>query len=64
MDRRRLSLKRETLAELTTGDLAAVVGASGDCTTINEKTSLVGDCDYETSPLAYCLTFAGPRCIF
>jgi hypothetical protein len=31
---RRLALSRETLTDLTNGDLSAVHGASADCTTI------------------------------
>lgn len=60
--KRTLVLKRESLTELTNGDLAAVAGAlSGECT---QTTSRVEDCDLPTLPPHYCLTVAGPRCIF
>lgn len=58
---RTLSLKREALAELTRGDLANVVGASGECT---GTTSIDTECEAQTLPVHYCLTLAGPRCIF
>ncbi len=61
MKRRTLSLKREHLAELTSDDLDTVVGASGECTS---TTSIGTDCDKLTLPPHYCLTLAGPRCIF
>lgn len=54
--KRSLSLKRETLADLTTDELTAVAG--GDAT---------GGCPYRTSggcpttPIAYCLSL-GPTC--
>jgi len=63
-NRRRLTLKRESLTELTTDQLGAVVGGvTGDCEP-REVTSLIVQCGRESSPVAYCLTLAGPRCIF
>lgn len=63
--KRTLVLKRETLTELTNRDLAAVAGAvSGDCTTTTQTTSRAEDCDLPTIPVVYCLTLAGPRCIY
>lgn len=56
---RRLALKKDTLTELTTDDLSAVVG--GDITTLLlpslQHCPLTGA--YLTLPVIYCLTEAG-----
>lgn len=47
---RTLALKRETLAQLTDGDLAAVAGAGHEITTLLE-----GEARVPTLPLQWCL---------
>ena len=60
MTHRTLSLKREPLTELSGDDLAAVVGGEPPV-----SPSLDPGCDDGfTTPPAYCLTFAGSRCIY
>ena len=60
MTRRTLSLKRETLAELTEGELSSVAG--GATLVCPGDLSIKDGCP--TQELAYCLTFAGSRCIY
>lgn len=69
MNTRKLSLKREALAELSVGELSVVVGgthagcaATDDCTHTFDIATVKG-C-HETVPDYYCLTIAGPRCIY
>ena len=54
---RTLSLKRETLTELTPGELGAVVGASHVGCTVTHGASLDEPCP--TLPVFVCLT---PKC--
>lgn len=65
---RKLSLKRETLTQLSVDQLTVVVGgthagcaATNDCTHQFEIHNSVQYCD--TLPNAQCLTVHGPRCI-
>lgn len=53
MNRRTLSLKRETLNELSAEQLAAVVGAAPEDVEV-----------LPTTPVAECLTLKGSRCIY
>ena len=57
--RRSLTLKRETLAELTDADLAAVAGGSHLCAVTDECTHASIDADCPTLPLSPCLSLKG-----
>ena len=51
---RKLTLKKESLTELSEAELGSVAGGE-----------LSGEClPDQTMPLAYCLTLAGSRCIY
>lgn len=57
---RTLSLKRETLTELTSAELDVVVGGSHSCAcTVTHGPSLDEPCPTPTLPVFDCLT---PRC--
>lgn len=58
MKNRKLTLNRESLTELSIEDLNAVVGA--EAPDLPDLPTLDGG----VAGLGYCLTFAGPRCIF
>ncbi len=57
--RRSLTLKRETLAELTDADLAAVAGGSHLCAVTDDCTHASIDADCPTFPLSPCLSLKG-----
>lgn len=69
MSPRKLSLKRETLTELSLTELDAVVGAAAtrEATCVD---SVNVTCDFPENiqslapAVFYCLTLAGPECIF
>jgi len=61
---RKLGLRRETLADLSSGDLRAVAGASHTCTT-GPRITEYGTCDgcrVPTSPYQVCLSLDGQLC--
>ncbi len=57
-----LSLKRETLAELTEGELSSVAGAASLAGMCTGDLSIADGCP--TQDLGACLTFYGSRCIY
>ena len=69
MSPRKLSLKRETLTELSLTELDAVVGAAATreatcVASINVTCDLPGNIQSAEPAVFYCLTLAGPECIF
>lgn len=68
MHPRKLSLKRETLTELTLTELDAVVGAAATAEvtcieSVNVTCDLPGNIQSAEPAVFYCLTLAGPICI-
>jgi hypothetical protein len=61
---RKLTLKKEDLNELTLAELGAVAGAASALGVCQAASVVVEECDGYTTPLAYCLTLAGSRCIY
>ncbi len=69
MDSRKLALQREALTELTLTDLDAVVGAAATrevtcADSVNVTCELPADVPSAAPAVFYCLTLAGPECIF
>ena len=64
---RKLSLKRETLTQLTTDEMTAVAGGSHACVTDNCTDRVTHgpsfDAQCPTLPLNYCIQISGLLCI-
>ena len=56
--KRKLTLKKESLVELSAAELTSVAGGEAPYASL-----VVADCGI-TQPPAYCLTLAGSRCIY